>query len=122
MRKSIKPSDHGKSCSTRESRIDPPLNHPASYSGERVSETRARFFDGWVLVGILFIQVNAKGPVRRSSGPRLVEASPCCPSRRGEAFYLLLANDSPLRFVNGLAALDKKLLLEWVKSLLSKSF
>ena len=30
--------------------------------GERVMETRARFFDGWFLVGILLIQVNAKGP------------------------------------------------------------
>lgn len=54
--------------------------------------------------------------MRRSSGPGLVEASPCCATLRGEAFHLLLANDSPLRFVNGLAALDEGLLLEWVKS------
>ena len=70
-------------------------------------ETTVRFFDSWVLVGKLHFQVNAKGPARRSSGPGLVEASPCCATLRGEAFYLLLANDSPLKFVNGLAALDK---------------
>ena len=45
-----------------------------------------RFFDGWVMVDILLIQVNDQRPNEEKQRAGLSEASPCCPTRRGEAF------------------------------------
>lgn len=47
-----------------------------------------RFFDGWVMVGIMLIQVNDQRPNEEKQRAWLSEASPCCPTRRGEVFSL----------------------------------
>ena len=52
-----------------------------------------RFFDGWVLVGILPIEASIRGPAMNHKGPPTGEASPRCPTRRGGAFSLPAHNE-----------------------------